>query len=69
MIWITHFNANNYGRAVSEMKRFVLREGIPVLASNPVSDKDIGNSTYVNINSVVSLSSYEGILEIESNAG
>jgi predicted amidohydrolase len=68
LVWITHFNANNYGRAVSEMKRFVLREGIPVLASSPVSDKDIGNSTYINIDSVVSLSSYEGILEIESNA-
>jgi hypothetical protein len=67
-VWITHFNTNNYGRAISEMKRFVLREEIPVLANSPVSDKDIGNSTYVNIDSVVSLSSYEGILEIGSNA-
>jgi hypothetical protein len=67
LVWITHFNANNYGRAVSEMKRFVLREGIPVLASSPVSHTDIGHSTYVNSNNCFSLSSYEGIQEIESN--
>ena len=69
LVWITHFNTNTYGRAVSEMRHFVLREGIPVLASSPVSDKNIGNSTYANIHSVVSLSSYEGILEIELNDG
>jgi len=64
LVWVTHFNETNFERAVSEMKRFSIREGIPVMASSPVSDMNIGKSTYVNGGNVISLSSCEGILEI-----
>ena len=68
LVWVTHFSAENYGRAVSEMRRFSMRERIQVMASSPVCGKNIGMSTYVNGNDVFSLSSYEGIMEIEINS-
>ena len=65
MVWISHFSENTYERAVSEMRRFVERAGIPIFASSPVSDKNIGRSTYVSCEGLVSLSGGEGIMEIE----
>lgn len=47
------------------MKQHVKREGIPVLASSPASDKRIGHSAFVSPDAVVSLSRREGFLEIE----
>lgn len=64
-IWIYHFTQENYPRMLVLLKDFVKTRKIPILASSLVSDKNWGNSTYIDKNVAISLSNFEGILEID----
>ena len=64
-IWIYHFSEENYPRMLSMLKEFVKKRKIPILASSLVSDKNNGFSTYIDQHKIISLSNYEGILEID----
>lgn len=50
---------------LSMLKEFVKKRKIPILASSLVSDKNNGFSTYIDQYKIISLSNYEGILEID----
>lgn len=63
LIYVFHFTHNNFKEAIEGAKKASLK-GIPVFISSLVSDKNIGYSSYVNSNTVVSLPNVEGILEI-----
>ncbi|MFX1377530.1 MAG: hypothetical protein ACFFA4_00405 [Promethearchaeota archaeon] len=64
-IWIYHFTEENYPRMLKLLKYYVKNKNIPILASSLVSDKNCGFSTYIDNKKVVTLSNFEGILEIE----
>jgi len=64
-IWIYHFTKKNYAKMLDLMRNFVKGKNKPLLASSLVSDKNIGFSTYIDNEKTISLSCYEGILEIE----
>ena len=64
-IWIYHFTKENFLSKLNSLKEFVKIRKIPMLISSLVSDKNFGFSTYIDTNRIVSLSSYEGILEID----
>ncbi len=64
-IWIYHFTKENYPRMLSLLKDFVKKRTIPIMASSLVSDKNCGFSTFIDNNMVISLSNFEGLLEIE----
>lgn len=64
-IWIYHFTKENYPRMLSLLKDCVRKRNIPILASSLVSDKNCGYSTYIDNNKIISLSNFEGLLEIE----
>jgi len=64
-VWIYHFTKENYPRMLTLLKDFVKKRAIPVLASSLISDKNCGFSTFIDTNKVISLSNFEGLLEIE----
>lgn len=64
-IWVYHFTQENYPRMLTLLKDFVKTRKIPILASSLVSDKNWGKSTYIDKNVVISLSNFQGILEID----
>lgn len=63
--FIFHFTDNNHDKVIQEVKDISIKRKLPIIVSSLVSDQNIGFSSYVNNNSVVSLSSSEGILEID----
>jgi len=65
LLFVFHFSDYNLAPALQEVKRIARERNIPVIISSLVSDKNIGFSSYVDKNKVISLSSEEGILEIE----
>ncbi len=64
-LWIYHFTQENYPRMLALLKDFVKKRTTPILASSLVSDKNCGFSTYIDMNKVISLSNFEGLLEID----
>ena len=64
-IWIYHFTQENYLRMIAMLKECVKKLNIPILASSLVSDENFGHSTYIDNNKIISLSNFEGLLEIE----
>ncbi|NLY92063.1 MAG: hypothetical protein GX081_10740 [Firmicutes bacterium] len=65
ILFIFHFSDYNLASTLEEVKKISVERSIPVLISSLVSDQNIGFSSYIDKNSVISLSSEEGILEIE----
>ncbi len=65
ILWIYHFTQDNYKKRISELKTIIREKKIPILASSIISDKNIGFSTYIDENKIISMSEYEGILELE----
>jgi len=64
-IWIYHFTKENFSSKLNSLKEFVKIRKIPILISSLVSDKNYGFSTYIDTDRIISLSRYEGILEID----
>ena len=67
LLFIFHFSDYNFDKAMNDVKKISFERNIPIIISSLVSDKNIGHSSYVNNNTVISLPSDEGILEIEIN--
>ena len=65
ILFIYHFTDNNFSRVMQEAKSVSKARELRVLVSSLVSDKNIGFSSFVDGDVVVSLSRHEGILEIE----
>jgi|SRR5690554_910611 len=65
IVWIYHFTKDNYNKRMTELKKIIKEKKKPILVSSIISDKNIGFSTYINQNKTISLSEYEGILELE----
>ena len=67
LLFIFHFSDYNFERALNDVKKISLERNIPIIISSLVSDKNVGWSSYVDNNTVISLPGDEGILEIEIN--
>lgn len=65
ILFIFHFTNNNFPRVIREVRASSKVRELPMLVSSLVSDKNIGFSSYVDGDIVVSLSNQEGVLEIE----
>ncbi|SCY96520.1 carbon-nitrogen hydrolase family protein [Alkaliphilus peptidifermentans] len=65
LFFIFHFTDHNFEKAMQDVKNISIERKIPIIISSLVSDKNIGFSSYVNQNTIVSLSGFEGIIEIE----
>ena len=65
LLFIYHFTENNFTRIIREIKEVSVARRLRVLASSLVSDMNIGFSSFIDRNVVVSLSNQEGILEVE----
>ena len=67
LIFIFHFSDYNFDKAMNNVKKVSNEINLPIIISSLVSDKNIGFSSYIFNNTVISLSNDEGILEIEIN--
>lgn len=67
LLFIFHFSHNNFDEVMKEVKKISVERNLPIIISSLVSDKNIGFSSYINKDTVVSLPDIEGILEIEIN--
>lgn len=65
ILFIFHFTDTNYNKVMKDVKEISVKRKLPIIVSSLVSDQNIGFSSYVNCNTVVSLSDTEGILEID----
>jgi predicted amidohydrolase len=65
ILFIHHFTDNNFTRVMQEVKSVFKARELRVLVSSLVSDKNIGFSSFVDGDVVVSLPRQEGILEVE----
>lgn len=65
ILFIYHFTDNNFTRVMQEVKSVSKARELRVLVSSLVSDKNIGFSSFVDGDVVVSLPRQEGILEVE----
>lgn len=65
ILFIFHFTDTNYNKVMQDVKDISIKRKLPIIISSLVSDQNIGFSSYVNNNTVVSLSNSEGILEID----
>lgn len=64
IFYIFHFSNYNFNGAMQRAKDVSSDRDLPVLISSLTSDKNIGFSSYVYKNTIVSLPNSEGILEI-----
>jgi len=65
LVFVYHFTEENFSRVMQVIKEVSRTRGLRVLASSLVSDKNNGLSSYVDGDVIVSLSTREGILEVE----
>jgi len=65
ILFIYHFGTANLSKVTSEVKHFSRVRNIRILVSSLVSDQNIGYTSYVDNDVVVSLPEQEGILEVE----
>jgi predicted amidohydrolase len=65
LVFVYHFTEENFGRVVALAKAISTERNIPMMASSLVSDRNNGFSSFINRQTVVSLSGKEGILEVE----
>ena len=65
ILFIYHFTDNNFTRVMQEVKSVSKARELRVLVSSLVSDKNIGFSSFVDGDVVVSLPRQEEILEVE----
>lgn len=65
IVFVYHFTEESLNRVISDLKVVSKKYDIPIIVSSLVSDKNIGYSSYINQQTIVSLPSKEGILEIE----
>ncbi|MEW6718536.1 MAG: hypothetical protein AB1345_13675 [Chloroflexota bacterium] len=65
LVFVYHFTEENFSRVMQVVKDVSRTRGLRVLASSLVSDKNNGHSSYVDGDVIVSLSTREGILEVE----
>jgi len=65
ILFIYHFTDSNFSRVMQEVKSVSNARKLRVLVSSLVCDKNIGFSSFVDGDVVVSLSRREGILEVE----
>jgi|SRR5690554_4238609 len=65
IFFIFHFSNYNFDKALRDARNVSQEREIPIIISSLLSDKNIGFSSYIHKNTVVSLPEYEGILEIQ----
>ena len=65
LCYIFHFTLNSYEKTIATLKEVSQARKLPILTSSLVSDQNIGESCYINGETVVTLPRMEGILEIE----
>lgn len=65
LLFLYHFTENNLTRVMQEVRNISKTRGLRVLVSSLVSDQNIGYSSFVEGDVVVSLPLQEGILEVE----
>ena len=65
LLFIYHFTQENLAHVMGAIQEVSKERSLIVLASSLVSDKNNGFSSYVNCDTVISLSSHEGVLEID----
>lgn len=64
LIFIFHFNERAYNEVIPTLVEFSKERKVPVLVSSIVSDLNIGFSSFIDGNRIISLGNCEGILEI-----
>jgi len=65
ILFIFHFTNNNFTRVMRMVKNLSKARELRVLVSSLVSDKNIGFSSFVDGDVIISLPRQEGILEVE----
>lgn len=65
ILFIFHFSEYNLAPTLNAVRNISVERNIPVIVSSLVSDQNIGFSSYIDRNRVISLPRDEGVLEIE----
>ncbi len=64
ILFIFHFTPVNYDEVIDKLIKISEQRKLPVIVASLLSDKNNGNSCYINGSTIVSLADNEGILEI-----
>ncbi|WP_105616373.1 carbon-nitrogen hydrolase family protein [Vallitalea okinawensis] len=65
LVFVYHFSEYSLERVLTDLKQISKKYNIPILVSSILSDKNVGYSSYIYKDTVISLPKIEGVLEIE----